>query len=92
MVQPPPDQTNIPRLGVFCFCMPDDDVKLIPHEDSPVLQKEGIRRLCEPEVAPTMEEWRKERTKSYGKVALKLSKENGVEEEIISGIVVKHYN
>lgn len=71
--------------------MADDDVKLLPHEDSPVLQKLGIQRLCNPEVAPTMEEWRKERTKSYGRVPLKL-KENGVEEEIISGIVVKHYN
>ncbi|KAF8064889.1 hypothetical protein FPV67DRAFT_159192 [Lyophyllum atratum] len=92
VVQPPADQRNIPRLGVFYFVMPDDDTKLVPHEDSPVLIKEGISRLCYPEDAPNMEEWRKGRTFSYGKVALKAGIEKGVEEELVSGVVVKHYN
>lgn len=72
--------------------MPDDDVKLLPHENSPVLQKAGVSPLSNTENVPDMEMWRKARTASYGKVALKLGKENGVEEEIISGVVVKHYN
>jgi len=92
VVQPPSDQRNIPRLGVFYFVMPDDDTKLVPHEESPVLQKTGISRLCNSEDAPTMEEWHKARTASYGKVALRAGIEKGVEEELINGVVVKHYN
>ncbi|KAG6840234.1 hypothetical protein C0991_008018 [Blastosporella zonata] len=92
VVQPPADQRGIPRLGVFYFSMPDDDVKLIPFEDSPVLQRVGITRLCEPEDAPTMEEWRQARTASYGRAELKPSAEKGVEEEVIGSVVVKHYN
>ncbi|KAG6816818.1 hypothetical protein H0H87_002661 [Tephrocybe sp. NHM501043] len=92
VAQPPADQRNVPRLGVFYFSMPDDEVKLVPFEDSPVLQKVGIIRLCDPEVAPTMKEWRQARTASYGKVALKPSGEKNVEEEVVNGVVVKHYN
>ncbi|TFK31162.1 hypothetical protein BDQ12DRAFT_660738 [Crucibulum laeve] len=92
VIQPPSDQANIPRYGLFFFVMPNDNVKLIPHEESPVLQKQGVHRLCDPKDAPRMEDWRKERTKSYGKVELKMGKEKGVEEEIVSGVIVKHYN
>ncbi|RDB17179.1 hypothetical protein Hypma_001824 [Hypsizygus marmoreus] len=92
VVQPPADQRDIPRLGVFYFVMPNDDTALAPFEESPVLQREGIARLCNPENAPTMEAWRKGRTASYGKVELKKGAEKGVEEEIVNGVVVKHYN
>ncbi|KAF9457902.1 hypothetical protein BDZ94DRAFT_161967 [Collybia nuda] len=92
VVQPPADQRNIPRLGVFYFSMPDDDVKLFPHGDSPVLQKEGMTLFSNAENVPDMETWRKARTASYGRAALRPGKENGVEEEIINGVVVKHYN
>ena len=92
MIQPPADQRDIPRLGVFYFAMAEDDVKLVPHEESPVLQKVGISRLCGLEDAPTMEAWRKARTTTYGKVELKVGKEAGVEEEVVNGVVVKHYN
>lgn len=92
VVQPPADQRNIPRLGVFYFSAPDDDVKLLPLEDSPVLQKASVVPIFNAENVPNMETWRKARVASYGKITLKPGKENGVEEEIISGIVVKHYN
>jgi hypothetical protein len=72
--------------------MANDDVRLVPHEKSPVLQTVGITRLCDPENAPTMEEWRKARTTTYGKVALKAGEEAGVQEEIVNGVVVKHFN
>ena len=72
--------------------MADDNVKLIPHEGSPVLQRVGIHRLCEDKDAPMMEAWRKSRTIAYGRTDLKVGKEVGVEEEIINGVVVKHYN
>lgn len=92
VVQPPIDQRQYTRLGAFYFCMTDDDVKLVPCVESPVLQKAGIQRRCADEDAPTMEAWRKGRTSAYGQSELKKGVEGGVEEEIINGVVVKHYN
>ncbi|KAG5649543.1 hypothetical protein H0H81_003156, partial [Sphagnurus paluster] len=92
VVQPPADQQKIPRLGVFYFVMPDDEKKLVPYDESPVLQKVGITRRCDPKNIPNMEEWRKARTASYGKVQLRAGDEQGVEEEVVNGVVVKHYN
>ncbi|EPT02050.1 hypothetical protein FOMPIDRAFT_1119271 [Fomitopsis schrenkii] len=91
VVQPPPDQRGYTRLGVFYFCMPDDEMKLVPFAESPVLQRIGIQRRCADEDAPTMLAWRKGRTSAYGQTELK-SKERGVEEEVINGVVVKHWN
>lgn len=92
VIQPPADQQNYERLGAFYFSMPDDDMKLVPYSESPVLKRVGITRLCDDSVAPTMEEWRQGRSISYGRTELKVSTEKGVEEEIIRGVVVKHYN
>lgn len=73
--------------------MTDDDVKLVPLKESPVLKRTGISRRCEDAAAPTMEAWRKGRTSAYGKSELKQSNQaNGVEEEVIDGVIVKHYN
>lgn len=91
VVQPPPDQCAYDRLGVFYFSMPDDDVQLLPLAQSPVLQRVGIDRRCPDEEAPTAEVWRKERSSSYGRVALTKAEKN-TEEEVVKGIVVKHYN
>lgn len=94
MVQPPPDQRQYTRLGIFYFCMAEENVKLAPLIASPILQRVGIkRRFDKDEDAPLMVEWRKSRTSAYGQTALsKSSKEQGVEEEVIEGVVVKHYN
>ena len=59
---------------------------------SPVLESFGIERRFEDERAPTAEVWRKGRTSAYGKTELKRGEEKGVEEEIINGVLVKHYN
>lgn len=93
VIQPPVDQRNYTRLGVFYFCMPDDDVELAPYTHSPVLQKVGIMKDLEGlnHNAPTMEAWRKARTSAYGQSELTKT-EQGTEEEIIHGVVVKHYN
>jgi len=67
-------------------------VKLVPLLESPVLQKHGIqRRWSDDADAPTMEAWRKGRTSAYGLVELKM-KENGIEENLVNGVAVKHYN
>lgn len=91
VVQPPADQRGCTRVGAFYFAMADDDVVLKPLKESPVLQREGIVRRFEDESAPTTEQWRKARTSAYGKSDLKKTDER-VEEEVINGVVVKHYN
>lgn len=100
VVQPPPDQQTLTRLGLFYFCMADDNVKLAPLLESPVLQQGlqagglNLKRFegAEEDVVPTMEVWRRGRTAAYGQSDLKPTGEGGVEEEVINGVVVKHYN
>ena len=92
VVHPPPDQQRHTRLGVFYFVRPGDDTKLIPIRESPLLQRVGINPHCEDSVAPTMEQWRKGRTSTYGLIDLKQGQEKGVEEEVINGVVVKHWS
>ncbi|KAF8906375.1 hypothetical protein CPB85DRAFT_1314044 [Mucidula mucida] len=92
VIQPPVDQRGSDRLCVMYFGMPQDDVLLLPLKESPVLQKVGIQRRVEDADAPTMNGWRTARVRTYGLSDLKKSKEAGVEEEYVKGIVVKHYN
>ncbi|KAK0234374.1 Clavaminate synthase-like protein [Armillaria nabsnona] len=88
VVQPPKDQEGYPRLGVFYFAMPDENVKLLPLVNT----KAPSRRFMDVD-APTMEEWRKGRTAAYGKTQLRKAEgEEGVEEEVVAGVVTKHYN
>ena len=91
VVQPPPDQRGCTRLGAFYFALPDDNVKLVPLAESPVLQRHGVLRRFADDLAPTVEVWRKGRTAAYGQTELKRSEEKGVEEEYINGVLVKHY-
>lgn len=92
VVQPPADQRGYTRLGAFYFAMPDEDLPLVPLSESPVLQRVGIIRRCEDRDAPTMGAWRKGRTIAYGKSQLRKAQEEGVEEEHIKGVLVRHYN
>ncbi|KAI0638899.1 Clavaminate synthase-like protein [Trametes polyzona] len=91
VVQPPPDQRAQPRLGAYYFALTSDDVKLVPFAESPVLQRVGIVRKCADEDAPTMREWRQGRYKAYG-MSKTTKKDDVVEEQIVRGIVLKHYN
>ncbi|THU82638.1 Clavaminate synthase-like protein [Dendrothele bispora CBS 962.96] len=59
VVQPPPDQSHLERVGVFYFAMAADNVKL-----NPVQCNENSE-------SPLMGDWRKERTQKYGRTALK---------------------
>jgi len=90
VVQPPEDQHGYPRLGLFYFTMPDDDVLLVPQVESPVLQR-NVKRRFEDVDAPTMEQWRKGRSSRYGQVTLD-KRTDGHEQDVVHGIVVKHYN
>ncbi|TFK28289.1 Clavaminate synthase-like protein [Coprinopsis marcescibilis] len=92
VIQPPLDQQGYTRLGVFYFAMPDDDVVLEPLSESPLLKRVGIVRKNDVGPPPTMEKWRRGRTAAYGQSELKQSAaSDGVEEEVINGVVVKHY-
>jgi len=71
--------------------MTDDNVKLAPLLESPVLQRLGNLKRFNGIEAPSMEAWRRGRTAAYGQSDLKPAG-NGVEEELINGVVVKHYN
>ncbi|KDQ62984.1 hypothetical protein JAAARDRAFT_28973 [Jaapia argillacea MUCL 33604] len=89
VVQPPVDQRGYTRLGAYYFCMPDDNVKVSARvPENPLLKSLGFSS----ERAPTMAEWRKGRTTAYGRTQLTPGREKGVEEEVIEGVTVKHYN
>ncbi|PIL28628.1 hypothetical protein GSI_08670 [Ganoderma sinense ZZ0214-1] len=89
--QPPPDQRGYTRLGLFYFAYSDGDVRLEPHGESPVLQRVGIVRRCKDEDAPTMAEFSSMRARTYGNLEA-ARKENGVSEQIVGGVVVRHYD
>ncbi|CAA7263310.1 unnamed protein product [Cyclocybe aegerita] len=91
VIQPPLDQRQYTRLGVFYFCLTDDDVSLEPQLESPALQRVGITRAFNGAEAPKMMEWRRARTAAYGRSELKPA-DKGVEEEVLHGVVVRHYN
>ncbi|KAG5351981.1 hypothetical protein C0989_004275 [Termitomyces sp. Mn162] len=90
--QPPADQRGLTRLGVFYFALFDDDVKLVPLQESPVLQRVGIIRRTPDDRAPSMGTYRKGRIAAYGQTVLKEGKEKGVEEEEVAGVLIRHYN
>ncbi|KAA1467556.1 Clavaminate synthase-like protein [Dentipellis sp. KUC8613] len=92
VVQPPEDQQGYKRLGVIYFCYADDDLPLAPFMSSPVLQNFDVVRRAPEGQEPSMATWRKARTAAYGTSELKKSTEKGVEEEVVAGIRVKHFN
>lgn len=91
VVQPPEDQRGYARLGLYYFTMPDDAVPLVPHTESPVLQRQGIKRRFEDTDAPTTGQWRRDRASRVGQTQLQM-RADGDEQEVISGVTVKYYN
>lgn len=96
VVQPPRDQRGYTRLGCFYFAVANDNLKLVPHAESLVLQRVGVKRRFEDKDAPTGEQWRRGRTSAYGtseKIFVAESeKKDRVEEEVIQGVKVQHWN
>lgn len=85
VIQPPKDQMALERLGVFYFAMAADHVKLV--------SVQGGVSGSEEAGAPTMSDWRKERTGRYGSGSMKPSQNEGkVEQEVILGVTVNEYN
>lgn len=99
VVQPLPAQAALARTGVFYFSMANDDVPLLPHAESPVLQRIGVKSPAVGSGADvlTMKEWRLNRTSQYGrKIGVrKVDAGLGVEveeEEVVKGVKVLQYN
>ncbi|KAI0630153.1 Clavaminate synthase-like protein [Trametes polyzona] len=95
--QPPADQRGgggraLTRLGLFYFCYANDDVRLVPlAAESAVLRRVGVVRKCADADAPTEREWRVARTKVYGVSELR-RKDAVIEEQVVRGVVVQHFN
>ena len=91
VIQPPVDQRGYTRLGLIYFVYGDDDVRIVPLKESPVLQRVGIKRRIADEDALTIKQWRTLRISAYGNSVLK-RKDDGTEEQVLGGVLVKHYN
>ncbi|KAF8586081.1 Clavaminate synthase-like protein [Ramaria rubella] len=93
VVQPPPDQRRYNRLGVFYFAVPDDRIQLSPLLESPVLQRVGVaERFKDDNFAPVMAgDYRRGRVAAYGQSVLTKGKQVGTEEQVVAGVLVKHY-
>ncbi|KAH9848596.1 hypothetical protein C2E23DRAFT_889040 [Lenzites betulinus] len=89
--QPPADQRGYNRLGVIYFAAANADVVLKPLVQSPVLQRVGITLRFDGDNAPTSDQYRKGRTAAYGLSEL-TKKDDVVEQQIIHGVPVLHYN
>ncbi|KAI0065000.1 Clavaminate synthase-like protein [Artomyces pyxidatus] len=87
VVQPPPDQLQYRRLGVFHFAhfINGTPLDLLP---SKKVEREG-RKIFEGKV-PTSDEWESARVKSYGTTALIKGEHYDV--EYIAGLQVRHWH
>jgi hypothetical protein len=74
------------------FAYLNDNATLAPLKGSPILERAGVERKFEDDAIPTMEAWRVSRISAYGASKLQKSKEPDIEEEVLNGIIVKHYN
>ncbi|KAI0819373.1 Clavaminate synthase-like protein [Trametes gibbosa] len=89
--QPPADQRGYNRLGVIYFGTANADVVLKPLSESSVLQRVGVTLRFDEDKAPTSDQYRKGRTAAYGLSEL-TKKDDVIEQQIIHGVPVLHYN
>lgn len=92
--QPPLDQQNKDRVGLLYFSSAHDDVVFKPIAESPVLQRVGASesRLLDGKF-PTAGEYGKARVMAYGGTqAIKQDAQKGIDEEVVAGVLLRHYN
>jgi isopenicillin N synthase-like dioxygenase len=91
--QPPEDQRNQDRCGLFYFVVPNDKVEINTLlDESPVLRAAGVPRRFEVGEQPTSEMYRKARIQAYGTSKVFAGKGSGVQQEMVGGIETNHYN
>lgn len=91
-MQPPADQRGYPRVGLFYFALPDDNVRLFPSPGVTVVKGYNELGRIDFENPPTMEVLRKGRIAAYGKSKLDKGADEGTEVEYIAGVLIKHFN
>lgn len=92
--QPPLDQQNKARVGLLYFCSAHDDTVFKPVAESPVVQKTSASesRLLNGKF-PTAGEYGKARVMAYGGLQpTKPGAKKGVDEEVVGGVLLRHYN
>ncbi|KXN92322.1 hypothetical protein AN958_08553 [Leucoagaricus sp. SymC.cos] len=92
--QPPIDQQNKTRVGLLYFASAHDDIVFKPIAESPVIQRAGAleSRLLGGEF-PTAGEYGKARVTAYGGTQpIKQDKMTGIDEEVVGGVLLRHYN
>ncbi|KAI0703881.1 Clavaminate synthase-like protein [Cerioporus squamosus] len=92
VVQPPPDQRSVTRVGVYYFVVANDPVKLAPLTQSPVLQRLESRATVKPDSTPTMAEWMCARLKTYAAYPLPVNEDGTQEEEVMKGMFFRQHN
>ena len=94
MRQPPSDQQNKDRVGLLYFCSAHDDIVLKPIAESPVVRQASVSesRLLDGKF-PTAGEYCKARVRAYGGTQpLKQGAQKRVDEEVVGGVLLRHYN
>lgn len=94
MRQPPLDQQNKDRVSLLYFSSAHDDVVFKPIAESPVLQRAGASesRLLNNK-PPTAGEYGKARVMAYGGTQpIKRDAQKGIDEEVVGGVLLRHYN
>jgi isopenicillin N synthase-like dioxygenase len=90
--EPPRDQRNHTRCGVFYFVVPNDDVKINTLlDESPVLRAAGVKRHFEPGKETTSGHYSRARISKVGKTSVHKGGWEGVTEEVVGGVVTKWY-
>ncbi|KAH8898119.1 Clavaminate synthase-like protein [Thozetella sp. PMI_491] len=85
VIQPPEDQRGHDRSSVFYFVVPNDDVVINTLlDESPVLQRAGVKKWFEDGKAPTSKEWVNNRIRVTGQKTLftEGEKQNSVQQKI----------
>ncbi|PVH93696.1 Clavaminate synthase-like protein, partial [Periconia macrospinosa] len=91
VVAPPPDQSEVDRLGVLYFVRPEDSVVLEPVR-SQVLERLGYTQVKDQEaVGVTAGEWVKARVRK-GVAKGQFARSEVKEEEVLGGKSVKYYD
>jgi isopenicillin N synthase-like dioxygenase len=92
VVAPPPDQSEVDRLGVLYFVRPENDLELKPIQ-SKVLEKLGYKPDENEQLAEgiTAGEWVKARVKAGVNKSSKARSELA-EQEIVKGVTAKYYD
>ena len=93
VVQPPEDQRNHDRSGVFYFVVPNDHVVINTLiDESPVLQRAKVKKWFDEGKAPTSKEWVNNRVRVTGqKAVFSQNSDKNSEQQMIGNVKTTWY-